>query len=225
MSCHIRAVIFDLDGVIIDSNPAIEAFWHGLAKRENLAFTNDMIREWVHGRKAVDTVAGVFSHLLPPARDEMLREAELFDRSMKATAIDGVVGFIDALHQFGVPTGVVTSSHHSRMLQFLAAIGVQDKFTHFVTAHDVTQGKPHPQPYQKMSEFLGIPPADCLVFEDAVSGIQSAKSAGMQPVGVGNDDARELLTAHGAIGVIADFTALSTDATGISINGNLQFVF
>jgi sugar-phosphatase len=211
--------------VIIDSNPAIEAFWQGLAKRENLEFTDEMIREWVHGRKAVDTVAGVFSHLTPTARAETLREAEVFDQSMKATAIYGVVGFISALHELGVPTGVVTSSHHSRMLQFLTAIGVQDKFTHFVTAHDVTQGKPHPQPYQKMSEFLDISPEDCLVFEDAVSGIQSAKAAGMQPVGIGNEVARALLISHGAIDVIANFTMLQTNASGISINGNTQFIF
>lgn len=225
MPRHIRAVIFDLDGVIIDSNPAIEAFWHGLAKRENLVFTDNMIREWVHGRKAVDTVAGVFSHLLPSARDEMLREAEIFDRSMKATAIEGVVDFISALHAFQIPTGVVTSSHHSRMLQFLTAIGVEDKFTHFVTAHDVTMGKPHPQPYQKMSEFLGIPPGDCLVFEDAVSGIQSAKSAGMLPMGIGNEDARQLLISHGAIDVIPNFSVLRTDANGICIDGDPQFIF
>jgi sugar-phosphatase len=205
----IRAVIFDLDGVIINSNPAIESFWKSWTDRESVDLTSALVREWIHGRKVYDTIDGLFPHLPKERQQAIIDDAYNFDSSMRPGAIVGVIDFIQALMLAGIPTGVVTSSHHPRMLKMLTDIGIQDRFTHFVTAHDVQYGKPHPEPYQKMQEKLQLACNECLVFEDAISGIQSATAAGMHSIGIGNIEARDSLLLHGACEVVGDFSAIS----------------
>jgi sugar-phosphatase len=225
MTKQIRAVIFDLDGVIIDSNPAIETFWKSWTDKENIELSEALMREWIHGRKAIDTVSGLFGHLPQLRQQAIIDDAFVFDSTMRPTAVSGVVSLIQTLHALGIPTGVVTSSHHSRMLQFLVSITVDDAFTAFITAHDVTNGKPHPEPYLAMSKKLGIDSSHCLVFEDAISGLQSAVAAGMETIGIGNEKARQLLTQHGASEVIPDFSSLHADRSGIYLDDRLLFSF
>ncbi|MBV9989487.1 MAG: HAD family phosphatase [Chitinophagaceae bacterium] len=220
-----KAVIFDLDGVIVDSNPAIEAFWKSWTDRESIPLTEALTREWIHGRKAVDTVGGLFGHLTTARQQQIIEDAFVFDQTMQPPGVAGIVPFILDLNLLGIATGVVTSSHHSRMLQFLEALGIADSFTGFVTAHDVTQGKPHPEPYLKMSAQLGIDPASCLVFEDAVSGLRSAAAAGMQVIAVGAESSRSLLMQEGASALIPDFNVLKTLPSGIYLDDRLVFSF
>ena len=205
----IKAVIFDLDGVIIDSNPAIEDFWKSWADQENIELTDALIREWIYGRKVRDTISGIFDHLHSDRKEEILLSADTFDSSMQPAAIKGVTAFIHQLSLSGIPTGVVTSSHHPRMLKMLNGVGIADSFGHFITGHDVVYGKPHPEPYEKMRIKMGLDCGECLVFEDAVSGIQSARSAGMHCIGIGNENARHTLMLHGAADVVADFTEIN----------------
>jgi sugar-phosphatase len=108
------------------------------------------------------------------------------------------------------------------MLQMLERVGVAEHFVHFVTAHDVSKGKPDPEPYLKMAEKLGINPVNCLVFEDANSGIQSAKAAGMQTIGIGNDLTRAELLLHGAMEVIANFSEIKLESSQLhTLNGKI----
>ena len=221
MPIKIKAIIFDLDGVIIDSNPAIIEFWSHWAKQAGFVLNESMIREWVFGRKVTATIEGLFSNLTEDRKKEIEQAGYLFDQSMQPTGILGIQKFIESLTQIQFLIGVATSSHHTRMLQMLEHVGVADHFVHFVTAHDVSKGKPDPEPYLKMAEKLGIAPANCLVFEDANSGVQSAKAAGMATIGIGNDVTRDELLLHGAMEVIADFTEIKLEANQLhTLNGN-----
>lgn len=204
----IKAVIFDLDGVIIDSNPVIEAFWKSWANKESVLLNDTLIREWIHGRKVGDTIKGLFDHLPDQRKKEIEQAGYEFDSRMQPAALPGVVQFITSLTELKIPIGVVTSSHHPRMLKMLSHLGIEKKFTCFVTGLEVTHGKPHPEPYTKMQEKLNLRSSDCLVFEDAISGIQSAIAAGMHAIGIGNENAVRELLAHGAKKVISDFTKL-----------------
>ncbi len=223
MQGNIKAVIFDLDGVIIDSNPAIENFWKSWADKENITLTDDMICEWIYGRKVGDTISGVFGHLDDSRKQEIHSSAHLFDSSMQPGAINGVTDFIRKLTALQIPTGVVTSSHHTRMLKMLNNIGIDTAFTHFVTAHDVTHGKPHPEPYEKMREKMNLSCEQCLVFEDAISGIASAKAAGMYAIGIGNTITAPGLLASGACDVITDFSYMTIDSGKMSALGRTHF--
>jgi sugar-phosphatase len=215
----IKAVIFDLDGVIINSNPAIESFWKSWTDRLSIELTPTLVREWIHGRKVYDTIYGIFDHLPQERKQAIIDDAYDFDSQMLPGSITGVVEFIQVLRETGVPTGVVTSSHHPRMLKMLEGIGIQDHFTHFVTAHDVQYGKPHPEPYRKMQEKMQLQCDECLVFEDAISGIQSATAAGMHSIGIGDAQARTSLLLHGACEVVADFSFIEVVGDHLEANG------
>lgn len=223
MTKGIQAIIFDLDGVIVDSNPAIESFWKSWADKENITLTNELIREWIYGRKVDDTLDGLFNHLNNSDKLAIKEAANTFDSNMQPMAIKGVVSFIRALSMVKLPTGVVTSSQHPRMLKMLEWLGVEKEFTHFITAFDVTKGKPHPEPYEKMSAKMNVPTNLCLVFEDAISGIQSATSAGMHSIGIGNEYVKNDLLFHGASEVIEDFTQISIDCENITLQNRSVF--
>ena len=221
MTKNIKAIIFDLDGVIIDSNPAIIEFWSDWATKEGFSLNDEMIREWVFGRRVTATIEGLFAHITAERKKEIEDAGYLFDQAMKPEGILGIQSFIQSLTQIQFTIGVATSSHHARMLQMLERVGVSDSFVHFVTAHDVSKGKPDPEPYLKMAEKLAIPPAHCLVFEDANSGIQSAIAAGMQTIGIGNELTKEELLSYGAKEVISDFTEILLQSNQLlTINGN-----
>jgi len=219
----IKGIIFDLDGVIINSNPAIETFWKSWTNKEGITLTDPMIREWIYGRKVGDTIKGLFDHVPDTRKKEIEQSAYDFDSHMQPEAIDGVVEFISLLNTWHIPLGVVTSSHHPRMLTMLRNLGIEDTFTCFVTANDVTHGKPHPDPYLKMSAKMNLPHHACLVFEDAVSGIQSAVTAGMHSIGIGNKYSKKDLLLHGAADVVIDFTHIHITGEYLSVNNRSLF--
>ncbi len=208
MTTQFKAIIFDLDGVIIDSNPAIIEFWSSWALKEGFALTDQMIREWVFGRRVTATIEGLFTDLSDTRKKEIEQDGYLFDQSMQPEGIAGIRQFIQGLTDIQFTMGVATSSHHSRMLQMLERVGVADNFVHFVTAHDVSKGKPDPEPYLKMAEKINMPASQCLVFEDANSGVQSAIAAGMQVIGIGNEVTKEDLLLLGALEVITSFSEI-----------------
>ncbi|MEQ1624261.1 MAG: HAD family phosphatase, partial [Sediminibacterium sp.] len=87
--------------------------------------------------------------------------------------------------------------------------GLPNHFEYSITAHDVQKGKPDPEPYLKMAEKLNFNPSECLVFEDAISGVQSAIAAGMTCIGIGNQLTAKSLEAEGAKEVIENFRSLT----------------
>ncbi len=216
----LKAIIFDLDGVIIDSNPAIEKFWHHWAAQEGVTLTDELIRRHIHGRKGTETIRDLFPHVSAATKEAIRESANVFDSEMKPGAIPGVVDFIHGLHDLGMTTGVVTSSHKGRMLKMLDKHQLQHYFTSFITANDVSKGKPDPEPYLKMSELLDITPAQCLVFEDATGGIQAAVAAGMHAIGIGKAAIAEALRQEGAMDVIPDFTHMRITTHALFCNGH-----
>ena len=222
MQKKIKAIIFDLDGVIVNSNPAIVSFWKEWSLTEGFALTDAQISQWIYGRKVGDTLVGLFSHVSNEKKKEIEESAYIFDSCMNPDAIDGVVTFIKSLQFFQIPIGVVTSSHYSRMMNMLQKFGLEELFTHFITASDVSQGKPHPEPYLKMSEKMYTSNESCLVFEDAISGIQSAVAAGMQTIGIADEKTKLDLFLHGADDVIKDFSEIQVSTKELSVvNGNI----
>lgn len=223
MQYQIQAVIFDLDGVIVNSNPAIEEFWKTLADQHGIPLTEALIRQWIHGRKIGDTLSGLFKHLSEKQLEEIRESAYQFDQHMQPGPIPGIESFVQSLQALQIPTGIVTSSHHSRMLEMIRQLNLLDQFSHFVTAHDVSKGKPDPEPYLSMSTKMNIAAKYCLVFEDAISGIQSATGAGMHAIGIGKEDARADLTLHGARDVIEHYSAIRIHQRTFTTPNGTQF--
>ena len=128
---------------------------------------------------------------------------------MPAVAVAGVVAFVDTLRAHAVPLAVATSARRADAVELLEPLGLLDRFAVIVAAEDVTRGKPDPEAYLQAARRLGATPESCLVFEDAIVGVQAARGSGMRVFGVATAyDPADLLAA-GAERVIATFEGLA----------------
>jgi len=175
---HSSAILFDLDGVLVDSTGSVGRQWRIWARERGV--DEEKVMAIAHGVRAVEVIRTVAPHLDAENEVRSLEAREADDR-------DGVAVMPGALALVRtIPPGhwcVVTSG--SRYLASarlrLAGIPVPDVM---VTADDVVNGKPHPEPYLKGAELLGVDPKECLVIEDAPAGIRSAHAGGMKVIGL-----------------------------------------
>ena len=205
------AVIFDMDGVLVDSGPAHRASWKALLEELGRPLPPEFWRRTI-GRPAEEAVGRLLGQTLSPGEVLALcrRKHEHYLRLAGdgLPAIAGALGFVEQLDRRQVPRAVATSARRVDATRLLGAVGLLERFGVIVAAEDVQRGKPDPEVYLSAARGLGVPPAACLVFEDALVGIEAARRAGMRVIGVATAHAeRELLDA-GAERAIADFQGL-----------------
>jgi sugar-phosphatase len=217
---EIRAVLFDLDGVIIESREVIEEAWRAAALHHaGTRLSDEDIHEHVHGRPGSHTVATLFPDHTPQQRKEIWAHVDRIEETAPYRAVPGVREFIAWLGTTGVPIGLVTSSWAEKIEHVVELFELGEVFSAVVSRDDVANGKPHPEPYRSGCALLGVEPASTLVFEDALSGVRSSVSAGTHCVGIGGDD----LVRAGAAVAVPDFTHLSRVA-GAFTAGDLEVV-
>ena len=170
-----KAALFDLDGVLIDSETLYTQFWKRVGERHHLpspTFAYD-----IKGTTLNDILTTHFPD--PKVRADVDRLLHDFENEIVYPVFPGALEFVDALRAAGLKTVIVTSSD-SKKMEFLFRQH-PDFPTHFdaiVTACDVTHSKPHPEPYLVGASKAGVKPSECLVFEDARVGITAARRAG-----------------------------------------------
>jgi sugar-phosphatase len=181
------AILFDLDGTLVNSIAAVDRAWtiwcgeHGLDPA--------VVLPQIHGRRAADSVRAVAPHLNASTELARLEELESSD-TRGVTITPGASVFLATLPQGS--WGIVTSGSPAVANSRMRATGLPRPDV-FVTADMVANGKPAPDPFLKGAELLGVGPHQCLAFEDAEPGIRSAKAAGMEVVSIGHT--RNLATA------------------------------
>jgi sugar-phosphatase len=173
-----QAIIFDLDGVLIDSSVVIRRQWRRWATEHGL--DPDRTLNVMHSHRLVEIVRHVAPHLDAEREAVRLAAWEAADAD-GLRVIKGAMGLVRSL-----PRGawaVATSGHPPTALARLryARLPVPDVL---VTSDDVTRGKPHPEPYLRAAEGLGIPPVGCVVIEDAPAGVAAARAAEMRVIAV-----------------------------------------
>jgi sugar-phosphatase len=175
-----RAVLFDMDGTLVDSTSIVEQVWSEFALRYSLD-VGEILRT-SHGVQAVDTVR----RFAPPGADVQALTAEL--GAMERGRTEGIVplpGAPELLRSLPhTAVALVTSADRILAEIRMAAAGLPMPAT-AVTADLITRGKPHPEGYLRAAELLGVEPADALVFEDAPAGIAAGLAAGIRTVAVG----------------------------------------
>lgn len=202
------AVIFDMDGVLIDSSAHHRASWAAMLGELGLTAPPQFWRLTI-GRPAVEAVPLLIGRELTPAeaRELARRKHEHYVRLSRSgpSVVAGVCGFLDELVRQAVPRAVATSARRDDTTRHLGHLGLGRYFDVVVAADDVVNGKPDPEVYLRAAHSLGQPAVRCLVFEDAVVGVTAARRAGMRVIGVATAYPPEELLAAGAERVITDF--------------------
>jgi HAD superfamily hydrolase (TIGR01509 family) len=203
-----RAVIFDMDGVLIDSGAHHRDAWRLLLGDIGVAPPADFWRVTI-GRTAEEAVPLLLGRPVPPAEVSELAErkrtlyAQLAARGTRPVV--GVPAFLETLAGAGVPRAVATSASRNDADRLLTEVGLRRHFDVVVTAEDVRWGKPNPEVYLKAAAGVAVPSKACLVFEDSLVGVHAARNCGMRVIGLTTSHTgRELLTA-GAERAITDF--------------------
>jgi mannitol-1-/sugar-/sorbitol-6-phosphatase len=209
-----RAILFDMDGVLIDSAPAVERVWRQWAVAHGLDPAGVVAQ--AHGRRSIETIRAVAPQMDAERENEKVEQMEIADKE----GVTALPGSARLLHD--VPPekfAVVTSATRPLAMARLGYAGLAAP-NHLVTADDVIHGKPSPEPYLKGAALLGVAPGDCLVFEDTPAGITAASSAGMRVIALHTTyKASALAAADAIIPSLAQVKAeLRGDALLVEIN-------
>ncbi len=199
------ACLFDLDGVIIDTESQYTVFWGGICK-EFLGDESLCLK--IKGK----TLGGIYSTFFAGKereQAEITARLNVFESQMAMDYIAGAKAFLTELKNAGVKTCLVTSSDKSKMASVYKNHGeFTDLFSHILTAEDFPHGKPAPDPYLLGAKVCGTVAENCFVFEDSFNGLQSGRSAGATVVGLATTNARDAIFPFADI-VVDDFSAVS----------------
>jgi beta-phosphoglucomutase len=208
-----QGIIFDMDGVLCDSEPFIAAaaaealrrrYGIALSREDFLPFVGAGDDRFISGAAALRGVTADLSIDKPLTYEIYL---ELIRTSLEA--VPGVHAFLVEARAAGLRLAVATGSDRPKLEGNLAAIGVPEStFDVVVSAEQVTHKKPHPETFSRAVDLLGLPASRCLVVEDARNGVRAGRAAGCAVLGITSSQPAEVLLGEGAFAVAADFTAI-----------------
>ena len=180
---NLKAALFDLDGVLFNTEPQYDLFWEGICSRF-MPDCPEMVQA-IKGTTLVDTYERWFSGEREALRPEVTRLLNEFEGSMPFIPVPGALEFAGAVRAAGIPSAVVTSSNLVKMdCLYRAHPGFRDMFDAVLTSEDFSASKPDPDCYLKAAARLGVEPGDCVVFEDSIKGMQAGRAAGMKVIGL-----------------------------------------
>lgn len=219
---RLAVAIFDMDGVLVDSEPHHHAAWHRICLEQGVTLTVAEVAERTLGRPVRESLPTLLGRSLDAAEHEQLvcRKAVIYEEVSGGTVreVRGAVAFVRSLADSGVRCGLATSAMPERVGPILEALQLAELLRVQVTGHDVRRGKPDPEVYLTTAARFGMAPGACVVFEDAPVGIEAARRAGMRVVGVATTCHAETLQAAGARLVVPDFAGLVWEDV-VSIGG------
>ncbi|WP_447754635.1 HAD-IA family hydrolase [Pseudomonas nicosulfuronedens] len=184
MLIETRAILLDMDGTLVQSTGAVELVWGLWCQRHGVPL--EAVLSMCHGVRSEDVIHHVAPHLDIEAELAALNQLEFQHAMQGSVIVAGADRFLGAL--VGQPWAVVTSASRKVALERLAICGLPLPDV-LVGSDDVSAGKPDPQPYLLGAQRLGMAAHDCLAFEDAPAGVQSALDAGCQVIQIGTGDA------------------------------------
>ena len=202
------AILFDLDGVLVDSTQAVDREWREWAARKGV--DGDAIMAIAHGVRTIEVIRRVAPHLDADAEAAAIESHEAGDQR-GVVVMPGAVELVRSIPDGR--WGVVTSGSRPLASNRLRYCGLPVPKV-LVTADDVSHGKPHPEPYLKGAEWLGFAPAECVVIEDAPAGIESACAAGMKVIGMASTYAADRLECANAVVAMLGQIQIASNGAG-----------
>jgi beta-phosphoglucomutase len=207
---HVETVLFDMDGVLIDSIQAIEAAWQQGAALFDRVISKAEFQEHVHGQPGTQTLAKLFGDISEADRARLKQYVDLQEETQPSPLQEGARQLVDALHELNVPIGLVTSSWRERVRFILHHHKLISDFSTIVTREDVASGKPASDPYILARRMCNCTSAAAI--EDSHSGVRSAAAAGCFTLALVNSKSAkqaELFLSVGAHCAVPDLTSIT----------------
>ena len=210
---RLHGVIFDMDGVLIDSHAVHRKAWRSFIHTLGRAVPESELDFILDGRKRGDILRHFVGDCPNSELEELGRRKDCIFRQMRhqVRPLPGAVRMVRELHGSGIAVALATSASSSRARSTLIELGLLNLFEVVVTGEDVLLGKPDSSIYRLACNRIRFKPQCLLAVEDAISGVRAAVGAGLRCVGVASHETPESLTASGAIHVVRDFESVSAD--------------
>lgn len=193
-----KAVIFDLDGTLLDNNSYHLKSWLEYLQTIGREISEEEYNANINGRTNTDVIKYIYGRQL--SDEEILKytlEKEALYRELYKPfikPINGLIDFLEILKEKRIPTAIATSGIQPNIDFMFEEVPIRQYFQEVVNSSHITKGKPDPEIYLKTASLLKVPPHNCLVFEDAVVGIKAAKAAGMKVIAVATTQTKEELS-------------------------------
>jgi HAD superfamily hydrolase (TIGR01509 family) len=200
------AFLFDLDGVIIDTEPQYDIFWKKTAEKYQLGIEN--FEKIIKGTILPNILSSYFSHFPEKAQREIVAAIQAFELEMDIIPVPGVLAFLENVKKANIPMGLVTSSDDRKIEYVFSRLMIRQYFDTIVSADRIVRGKPDPACYLLAACDLGVPADYCYVFEDSFNGIKSGNAAGMKVIGLSTSNPADSLAGN-CVKVIPDFCNFS----------------
>ena len=190
-----RAFIFDMDGVIVDSNPTHKIALKQFCKEHGYDLSENDLRERIYGWTIRDWILNFLGELDEDTIRRYADEKESLFRKLYTDIqpLKGLIAFLEKVEKARIPRAIATSAPRANVDFTLEKTGIGKYFETILDDSFVTAGKPNPQIYLKSAAALGLEPTDCIVFEDSLSGVKAGKRAGCKVAGVTTTHSREEL--------------------------------
>ena len=189
---NIKAALFDLDGVVFDTEPQYTVFWGSQCREFHPEHPG--LEHEIKGQTLVQIYDAWFSGELTEKQSLITERLNRFEQQMDYQYVAGFEEFVWKLRQQGIKTAVVTSSNKPKMQAVYASRPeFRSMFDAILTSEDFERSKPDPACYLKAAERFGVEPKDCVVFEDSFNGLKSGRAAGMYVVGLSTTNPAEAI--------------------------------
>jgi len=187
MSLQQVGVLFDMDGVLVDSNPYHKIALQEFCKRHQKFLSEEELIQKVYGRTNKDWITNLFGNISQETLTQYANEKEALFREIYAPhvkPVDGLTDFLNELIENKIPFTISTSAPSENVAFTLKAIALENVFPIILDERFVNKGKPDPEIYIKSAAAIQLPTSQCWVIEDSISGIQAGKSAGCKVIGI-----------------------------------------
>ena len=207
---QLKAALFDLDGVVFDTEPQYTVFWGSQCRLYHPEHPG--LEHEIKGSTLDQIYGRWWSGELEKEREAVTQRLNEFEAQMDYTYINGLEAFINDLHQHGVKTAVVTSSNQPKMQSvFKARPEFKELFDAILTSEDFAESKPSPDCYLRGAARFGVEPSECVVLEDSFNGLKSGRAAGMFVVGLATTNKKEDISLLSDV-QISDYEGFTYDA-------------
>ena len=212
----LKAIIFDLDGTMVDSLPYHHESWRIFFKNNNLEendFT-EILKEY-KGGGTLELMTSVFGNMYTKEElKKMTNDKEVIFRDIyksKIYPIEGLKKFLDNLKESNISLSIGSNAIRKNVIMTIEELGITNYFSSIICGDEVSKGKPDPEMYIKTLSNLKVNKDECVIFEDSIEGVEAAKNADIKVIGVTSSQSSEILKSVGAFKTINDYTRINVD--------------